>query len=281
MNNEESLNLLNQKPENVKGAIIQKLSKQWPLTLKQIDHSIKREFGMDVTYQAIHKVMSYLEKEKIVEKTTKGFQLHPGWIQTITKLSNQISTAYSNNQPLDFEKEIIQLKFNSWIEVGRFGAFTFKEETPNPENKPTITCLIHVWPVNTVSIEEAQRIEKWSKKETFYILSMNNTVLDQTFAGYLEKIHIKNVTGASINIDYDYIVRGNHIAYIYYQKPFAKKVDIFYRNTKGLTEIDYVKLQQLVTEKTTINVTIVKNAELAEQLRNEAMEFFRLKKKNV
>ena len=278
MQNEESLNLLNQKPGNVKNALVQKLSKQWPLTLKQLDHALKREFSMDVTYQAVHKAASQLEDEKVVEKTKEGYQLLQEWILNITKLSNQISQAYADNQPLDFDKEIIQLKFQNWISVGRFITFDFKENAPNLERKSTVIYWIHVWPVNTVAIEEMQRIENFALKNEHHCICSKNTPLDRTAAHYLGRMHMHSITGANILLDHDFTIIGNHIAHIYYEKSFLDKVDKFYRKTKDMHNIDLIKLQELVTAKTNITVIIVKNADLAEQLRNEALELFKKEK---
>lgn len=276
MQNEESLNLLNQKPGNVKNALVQKLSKQWPLTLKQLDHALKREFGMDVTYQAVHKAATQLEDEKVIEKIKEGYQLHPEWIQNITKLSNQISQAYANNQVLDFEKEIIQLTFTSWINAGRFGAFTFKTECPNPQRKPIVTCWLHVWPVSTVSAEESkQLLEQVRNGHDLYCLCPNNTPLDQLFADWIGKMGRKNILGANLNLNHDYIIVGDHIAQIYYEEKFRKKIDSFYKKNTDIKNIDYQKMQELATERTNIQAIVIKNAQLAERLRNEGLLLFK------
>ncbi len=274
MKNEESLNLLNQKPGNVKNTLVQKLSKQWPLTLKQLDHALKREFGMDVTYQAIHKAMQQLEEEKIVEKTKEGFQLHPEWILNITRLSNQISQAYANNQVLDFEKEIIQLTMPNWGSVGRFVAFRFDMEYPNPEKKTGICNWMHAWPVIGLSSEEVGILQNNYFKGVYYSLCPANTPLDKALAAWLNKVGKQCQTGSKIAIDHDYIIRGDHICNIYYPTDFWKDVEKFYKDTKSFEKMDYKRLTELVNRNVKIQVIIVKNKELSEQLRKEVFELF-------
>ena len=130
------------------------------MTIKQLDHALKREFGMDVTYQAVHKAITQLEEEKLIQKGEKGYQLHPDWITKITHLSNSISRAYLTNSPLDIEKEFTQFTLPTWLHVGRFGAFRFDVEYPNPENKSGICNWIHVWPVIGLSSEEVEVLQK-------------------------------------------------------------------------------------------------------------------------
>ena len=50
---------------NSKGSretIIQILSHEWPLSTKQLHHKVKREMGIDITYQAVHKSIQEMEK---------------------------------------------------------------------------------------------------------------------------------------------------------------------------------------------------------------------------
>lgn len=267
MQNEESLNLLNQKPGNVKNALVQKLSKQWPQTIKQLDHALKREFGMDVTYQAVHKAMSQLEDEKVVEKVKEGFQLHPEWITTITKLSNQISQAYANNQVLDFEKESIQLTFPNWLSVGKFAAFRFATEYPNPENKTGVCNWIHVWPVVGLGSEEVELLQKYYFKGNYYSLCPNDTPLDRAMAEWLNKIGKKCKTGINIQLDHDYIIKGDHVLQIYYPSEFLEDMNKIYTETKSVDKLDYKKMTELVNRKVNIPAVILKNPALTEQLR--------------
>jgi hypothetical protein len=274
MQNEESLNLLNQKPGNVKNALVQKLSKQWPLSLKQLDHALKREFGMDVTYQAIHKAMQQLEEEKIVEKLKEGFQLHPEWITTITKLSNQISQAYADNVNLDPEKEIIQLKFNNWINAGRFVAFKFDLEYPNPENKPSICNWIHVWPVMGLSSEEVSILQNSFFKGTYYSACPNNTPVDKAVAKWLTNVGKICKTKIPILLDHDYMVKGDHVCQVHYPKEFIDEVNEFYRETESFNKMDFKRLTELMSKKINICVIIIKNKVLADNLREMTVKFF-------
>lgn len=273
--NEESATLLAKKPTNAKAAIIKKLSHNWPITAKQMATILQREFGITITYQGVHKALTQLEEEKIIEKGEKGYQLDQNWIQSVSQISHNIAQNYSRNEPLDFDKEIIQLKFDNWVNAGRFGAFTFKEEFPNPENKPIITVWKHVWPVNTVSTEEAKHLEMQTKQFEHYCISPSSTPLDRLFSEWLEKLGKHNFIGANINISCDYLVRGNHIAQFHYSSNFQTSINAFYSETTDISKIDYKKLHDLVSEKNEIHVIIVKNNLLAEKLRNEILNVFK------
>lgn len=275
--NEESATLLAKKPTNAKAAIIKKLSHSWPITAKAMVLVLQREFGIEITYQGVHKALTQLEEEKIIEKGEKGYQLDQSWIQSVSQISQSIAQNYSQNEPLDFNKEIIQLKFNNWVNAGRFGAFTFKDEFPNPEGKPIITCWMHVWPVSTVSAEESRQLVAQAEREKggLYCLCPNNTPLDQLFADWIGKLGRKNILGANYQLNHDYIIKGDYIAQVYYEEEFRTKIDKFYKKNTDLKNIDYHKLQEIATEKTEIQIIVIKNKELAQQLREAVFNHFK------
>ena len=273
--NEESATLLAKKPTNAKAAIIKKLSHSWPITAKAMTLVLQREFGIEITYQGVHKALTQLEEEKIIERGEKGYQLRSGWIKSIITLSRQIEHNYSNNESLDFEKEITQKSFDNWISMGRFLIFVFKVDCPNPENKPLICNWIHVWPVMTFSSEEIKRIEELHQKVPHYHLSPNNTLFDQTLSEWIQKMDLKySKTGVDIRLQSDIIVNGDFIAQIFYPDEFQKIINIFYAKTTDMKNLNFTLLQKIATQKTEIRVVIIKNSELADQIRKQSIAFF-------
>lgn len=278
MSAEETLPNLHRNPKSAKNAIVQKLSTQWPLSAKQLSNALQREYALNISYQAVRKALQELEKEHVVEKNTKGYQLDERWIKDILQISQSIAQNYERNEPLTFDQDVVQLHFNSWVNMGRFGAFTFKDECPNPEGKPIITAWMHVWPVSTVSAEESKKLVAQAKRESgLYCISPNNTPLDQLFADWISKLGRQNKLGAKIAMDHDFVIRGDHIAQFYYESEFWKKLDAFYKENTDIKHIDYQKLQELATEKTNIHVVVLRNKELAEAKRKEILAMFKKK----
>ena len=63
---------LNRKGFSTKDLIVSILSEEWPLSAKEIFKRTQRGFEADVSYQAVHKVLSELEGNFIVEKVGKS-----------------------------------------------------------------------------------------------------------------------------------------------------------------------------------------------------------------
>lgn len=274
MTNPEDLSLLAQKPASVKNAVIKKLSTQWPLTTKQLHHALTREQGINTSYQAVHKALTQLEEEKVVEKEPNGYQLNTDWIQKIAKLSNQINTNYETGFALDPKKEITQFAVSNWLNMARFIAFTFSLQYPNPENKPSICNWTHVWPIVGLSSEEVKILQESFQKEKHYSLCPSDTAVDKGLADWLNKIGKKCQTGTPISLDHDYMVKGDHICQVYYTQEFSKKINEIYKSVKNFEKIDYAKLTELINEKTKIQIIIIKNKELADEIREITVSYF-------
>lgn len=275
MQNEESLNLLNQKPGNVKNALVQKLSKQWPLTLKQLDHALKREFGMDVTYQAIHKAMQQLEEEKVVIKEKDGYRLNSEWIFHSAKKFGDLLKNYFGNQMVSPDKEVIQMTFTNWLSMGRFIIYQFEDGFPNPENKHSICNWLHVWPALPLSAEELLEVKRIHEKDPHISLCPANTALDKYFAQIMNQLSKKCLTGKKIKLNGDIVVKGDYIAQIFYESKFYEKVDKFYKQTKDPTKIDLEKISDLATMNTKIDVVIIRNQSLSDEIRSQTLSFFK------
>lgn len=279
MQHADELALLTKNTKGVRACIINKLSQQWPLTLKQLHQHAIRDAGLNVSYQAIHKAIQQLEEEKIIAKGEKGYQLHAEWIKSVTHLAQGITHSYSQHEIVDPSKEIIQMTLPNWLAVGKYCAFKFDIEYPNPSNKPTLCNWVHVWPVVGLSPEETQTLIHMYQNETHYSICPNDTPIDRAMAEWLNKINKKTKTGVTATFDYDYLVKGDYICQIHFPKPFQEEIHQFYLETKDFTKMDYHKLQHLIMKEVGIQLIIIKNEKLAEQLREMTIKYFTKGKK--
>ena len=103
---------LNEKGKTVKAIIVQIISREWPLKTKQLHQLLKKEHGMSVTYQAVHKAANQLVQEGVLRKEEKGYQMDEKWIGKIENTSKNIALNYSENKKFNFEKEINHLSLN-------------------------------------------------------------------------------------------------------------------------------------------------------------------------
>lgn len=79
------LDMGNTKKRNVRETVISILSKQYPLTIKKIYSLVKKEYKLDVTYQAVFKLVKEMLNDNILQngETEMEYQLNIGWIKQL------------------------------------------------------------------------------------------------------------------------------------------------------------------------------------------------------
>ena len=83
--------------KSTKSLIIGILSKNWPLSLKEIHSSIKRLEPKKLTYQAVFKAVNELVEEKVIIKNGKEYLINKEWINEIKTFGNFLEKSYQEN----------------------------------------------------------------------------------------------------------------------------------------------------------------------------------------
>src|SRR3989344_2615957 len=121
------LYLLKLNPENAstKQKIISVLGMEWPLTAKQIYERVQREYGANISYQGVHKIIQELEGGKILERAKSGYQLNIDWIQKSKKSLEDVEKRYLQNKKIKIPENFqgsIEIEFDSFTDLCVSGA---------------------------------------------------------------------------------------------------------------------------------------------------------------
>lgn len=101
------------KKRSVRETIISILSREFPLSIKKIYNKVKKEYNLNVTYQAVFKIIKEMIEDNILEKFDKEYKLNISWIK---ELENEISIIKKNylNEANNSE-EPLQSRINNFI----------------------------------------------------------------------------------------------------------------------------------------------------------------------
>ncbi|MDD4081939.1 MAG: hypothetical protein PHD05_00995 [Sphaerochaetaceae bacterium] len=137
--------------------IIEVLSKEWPLTTKEIYFRVKNIGKTQLSYQAIHKTLTQMIKNGLVAKNHKKFQLSMDWITKVEKFSSLLRSAYNDKQKIDlkelYKDNQVNLTFDNPLELGGFLCNTYFHY-PNPRNKCTIILATNTYPLIGLSVKD-------------------------------------------------------------------------------------------------------------------------------
>jgi len=71
-----------------KELVVTVLSAEWPLSAKKVYHKIKNEFGYDITYQGVYKVLQHLLQRGVVSSPEpKAYELNLQWLREVEQFA--------------------------------------------------------------------------------------------------------------------------------------------------------------------------------------------------
>lgn len=260
--------------KTAKTAIIDHLSKEFPLTTKKIHHTLQREYGMDVSYQAVHKAIQELEKEKIVSKTNEGWQLDGEWLQNQEKFIQGTKQKYSgkknrydinlnnpNPQVFEFDnmtdfsvetaklvadKILCQKKESSFL-VMEYGYWSFKFKFEH-------LMLLHryVQSKGKSSFHIVRRVTpfgKWAQKQ-------------------YERVGGVGIIGSDIDVEDDFLVQGDWVVQVHFPSKSKEIIKKYYNKWQNLEDC-YREFGLKEEPKMMIYATVTRNKTMANLMKDK------------
>ncbi|MEW5896709.1 MAG: hypothetical protein AB1668_03395 [Nanoarchaeota archaeon] len=254
-----------------KDLIVTILSSQFPLSLNKIYHQIKKQ-GHSITYQAVHKSVQELLKDKIITKLNKEYALDEEYIKQIKDFSLRLEFAYKEkkNQILEDlnSNKTVLLNFEKQIDMGRF-LFGLLSES---QNETIYLVFSFIWCPLTFSKFEYELLKDICSKNNFYLFSNEDTELNRHFAKIWESYGAKVKLGVNSIALFDLILYKDMVIQVFIpdRKETMKRKDLFQKSVK---EIDFgIFYNYILEKKFDVPVLIIKNQDLADQLRKKIEE---------
>src|SRR3989344_6086220 len=264
--------------KGTKNYIVSCLSAGMELTTKQIHEKLKREYANSSSYQATHKAIVELTQGGILQKNQNNYKISPEWLKSLATMGNTSEERYRHAVAEAQQHGIANLTFNNFVEFGKYLINHFYFDFQNAEHKESVCIWKHAYPVAGVSEEEHANLKRMFSETIHYNICANNTYLDKLTCEYLEKPGKKKVMEKEASAKNDTHICGDYILTAYFEPEFESSMDKIYNETKTEKDMTMHKLFELATHPTKITVTIAKNPQLADKLREEARKLFGVRK---
>ena len=268
---------------STKEQVIYFLSNEWPLSVKQIYNKVSKESKSGISYQAVHKVIKRLEEDGTVVQNGKDYKLSDDWLFSLKKFSDEVHGRYSKTQGKyevkpSFEGKIV-MHFDDYSNFIVTTA-NLLEKRVLIGNGPNIGVGIfrHVlWPLRFAFSDFELFIKMTKSIPKTYGLILNDTPLDrwikqQWLSGGFGGLRLGVVFEG---VDGDVIIHGDSIIQVRYSEETKKVVDEAYKRNSNLLDIfkEYFT-RSLGKKKTSIDVVLTKNSELAAVMRKQILSYF-------
>lgn len=274
-----SLPILNSVGGSARELIVSLLSREWPLSIKEIYNRLRREHGFSASYQAVHKAVLQAAENGVLEKQGTKYMLNKEWIEGVKKFGAEVDSCYRENgtriDPEKFEGSA-HLRFGSFLEFAKFMINEYFGNFPNPARKAGACIWNHAYAIVGASEKEHENIKKIFSREPHYGISRCDTFFDRWCSDYLTKAGKKCVTGtATCCCGNDTFVHGDFVMEVFFPSEFREALEKIYSKFSSPQKIDMNEyFETILSSKFEINVLITKNPSLAEKFRREAKEAY-------
>lgn len=171
--------------------------------------------------------------------------------------------------------EVINLKFNSLCELEQFVLWKFTSTFSNPGRKPSVGIWNHVWPGIGLSSSDLNHIADLLKDENMFAICKGNTYLDRLWGKWLNQLGLKMKFDIEINSMYDIFVKGDYVCQSYLSDALLKSIHETYEAAQGVESVDIYRIVNAVAmQRIEIHTTLIKNSELANQIREKVISHF-------
>ena len=276
--------------KRIKDLIIDILSFEWPLSLSQLHNRISKNYCCSTSCQGTYKALSELLEGEVITKKDKFYSINLQWVDKIKEFASHIQNNYKNeNEKLPLiegilktksENNVTVLTFNSILEMDKMWLNIKKDYYKNLAYNNDITFWEgnHCWWLLVYPEAEYNEIEALKeKKAQHFFINHNDMPLDKAAKRFYEQSGIGFKTSKN-EVDSDISIFGDTIMQVTLPKELKKKIDEIYSRCKSSLEVDiHDFLQNVLTKKTPISLTLTKNKGIANQLKQNVLKEFNQK----
>ncbi len=263
---------LTSKVKTSRDAVISILSDAKPLTAKEIYTRVMREFGMNITYQAIYKTLKEIESEGILKKDKDRYSIDFIWIENNKKLLEDLEKKLLEKSAENKESTVIES--DTYHGFGRILLQRFAHDFDKGIFTETCSFQNHLWWTLALQKDEYDWFKKIGKAKA-HIVCKNNTLFDKCMATVYRLAGHKVKLGINYNSNCDLVVYSSKIYQIYLPEKLKSDIDNStkeLKNSLGLFKKDYQNIMYSKTDK--IKIIIIEDKELASQIRNQIKSEF-------
>ncbi len=271
--------------KKTKDLIIAVLSIEWPLSLKQIHNKIKKNYAYSDTYQSVYKAAKLLCDQRVLVKKDKNYMISPEWINELGHFVTDLQKKYRDEIEVNMgiidtykEGDTIVYIFDNMLNMDKFWLKVENDFLKENKDKKVDTCWKgnHCWWVlSHLDLEEEKNYYYDNSKITLHLICVHNTPLDRYSEKYYRDRGYKFKIIEQKNMKSDILILGDKIMQVFLPDEIKKKMDELYNNVKKIEDINLPKFsKEIINKKTKIKLTITKNPDIAEQLRQEIISKF-------
>lgn len=266
------------KPKTSKDAIINILTNKWPLTLREIYYSIKKQYSYSGSYQSVYKAVKELNQMSVLKSKDKKYEINIDWVKKVQSFTDIVETNYYAKQRLQkfsgledskSGQDIMILNFETIFDAEKYLYYFMKNYLIKKKNDIICYKANHEWKSIYYLRAEYNYYKKLQEKgHKFYYQYVGNSELEKKSKVFYKKIGL-NIKDLKENISNDTLVFGDYFIQIFVPGDLKNKMNEY------LEKLDTLNLLKNVLEKPSlIKVIINKDQNLTNEIKNQIVKKF-------
>lgn len=267
--------------QNTKSKVVSLLSQKYPLTKMKVYRELKSN-GLGLGFHAINKAMNELEQSKVLARSNREYRLNYEWVSQLhsfidglqSRLLDEKGCLIHGVKDLKQEGDITTLTFETLLDMDRYSKSVhdyYYSKLP----ADAIVCLVfghHWWHI----LYPDKEYSNGELNSRFFCVCTNDTLLDRKGNDFKRSLGMNVLHGSRIGVG-NFAVYGDVVIQNFVGKEIADELDSFFSKVKSLKDLDVPQkfVNRVLKKKGKVIVVINRNAELAEQLRNEVLGCFK------
>ncbi len=262
--------------KNLREFVINFLITEYPVSVRRIHNAAKKN-GLEVSYQAVHKMVKKLVEQEVLSGRGKKYQLNMEWVRKVRDFTERMESSLEKGEPVlrdIMKRETTNLIFNNPMEFADF-IVEILEFGQIETSRTIVAQWYHMNSPMFLSKKNFERLKKITSKNRFYFICNKNNFVDRWLAKSWKNINVKVRLGIPCATNCDIFVIDDFVIQIYWPKDLKK---IWYPSAESLRKImpaNIVKIYHTISHgKFDVNVIVNRNFKVAEQIRKETLEYF-------
>jgi hypothetical protein len=282
---ELSIPQIDKKPKNVKDIVFTILSKESPLSIIQISNKIRKEYNLQVTYQAARKAIDNLCEKSCIEKRNKKYSIKKEWVLKLKSFFDSLLTNYETKRETKlFSRNLAKedyaiYTFNNLLDLDNFWGGLINNWARKEKSSKTYYSYVnyHWWLLINLGSETKLFKDFKEKKIKPYCIFRNKNPLNHWAKKIYENLGAITTNEKSKNSPdpTDINLIGDTIIQVTYEKRILDKISNVFQKYDSIQEIDPKEIAKLAHEPGEIKLMLIKNKTISKSLRETYSQNFK------
>ena len=276
---------LGSKGSSTKDQVVSILSREWPLSAKELFGRVQRDFSSPVSYQAVHKGLGELLDSGVLRRIGKGFELNPVWVSQLKDFAVSIESNFHKKGLGKLQSGLDgfqAIRFDDpsvfFVEMAKLLQSNQVLET---ENFEIASMLNHLWFPPTFSFEDFQLLKKMiaSHRGKEWLVCRSDTPFDRWVLGQYAKAGGSGNSGklgVPFFSEHDVIAAGEHVFEVSFSPETKRLIEQAYNKSQNLEDLyQFYQQNDYAKYPFDIKLTITKNRQMAKTIQEYVKGFFK------